>query len=77
LSLNTPAGAYVTKLPKAEHDAPEGRDGSANSSCGARRPPTRLARIGIMGGLNRKVERVLDPTRKETHWGKRKLKRDG
>jgi hypothetical protein len=26
--------------------------------------------------LNRHVERVFNPKRKETHWGKRKLKRD-
>jgi hypothetical protein len=25
---------------------------------------------------NRNVERVFDPSRKDTHWGKRKLKRD-
>jgi hypothetical protein len=26
--------------------------------------------------LNRDVERVFNPDRKEQHWGKRKLKRD-
>jgi hypothetical protein len=26
--------------------------------------------------LNRQVARVFDPARKDTHWGKRKLKRD-
>jgi hypothetical protein len=26
--------------------------------------------------LNRHVERVFNPDRKDTHWGKRKLKRD-
>ena len=35
-----------------------------------------LARIGVMKALNRHVERVFNPDRKETHWGKRKLKRD-
>ena len=29
-----------------------------------------------MKALNRHVKRVFDPERKETHWGKRKLKRD-
>jgi len=29
-----------------------------------------------MKALNRHVERVFSPDRKETHWGKRKLKRD-
>lgn len=35
-----------------------------------------LARIGVMKALNRNVERVSNSDRKETHWGKRKLKRD-
>jgi hypothetical protein len=38
--------------------------------------PTMLARIGVMRALNRHVERVFDPTRKEPHWGRRKLARD-
>jgi hypothetical protein len=38
--------------------------------------PTMFARIGIMRALNRNVERVLDPSRKDHHWGKRKLARD-
>jgi hypothetical protein len=38
--------------------------------------PTMFARIGIMRALNRRVERVFNPDRKEHHWGRRKLKRD-
>jgi hypothetical protein len=38
--------------------------------------PTMLARIGVMRALNRHVERVFDPSRKDKHWGRRKLKRD-
>jgi hypothetical protein len=38
--------------------------------------PAMLARIGIMQALNRHIERVFDPPRKDHHWGKRKLKRD-
>ena len=38
--------------------------------------PTMLARIGVMKALNRHVERVFDPSRIDTHWGRRKLKRD-
>jgi hypothetical protein len=30
--------------------------------------PTMLARIGVMRALNRHVERVFDPSRKEKHW---------
>jgi hypothetical protein len=38
--------------------------------------PTMMARIGVMKALNRHVERVFNPDRKDHHWGKRKLKRD-
>ncbi len=41
----------------------------------ARGGPTMLARIGVMLALNRNVERVF-MSRKDHHWGKRKLKRD-
>jgi hypothetical protein len=38
--------------------------------------PTMMARIGIMRALNRHVERVFNPDRKDQRWGKRMLKRD-
>ena len=38
--------------------------------------PTMFARIGVKRALNRHVERVFDPSRKERHWGRRKLARD-
>jgi hypothetical protein len=38
--------------------------------------PTMFARIGVMRALNRNAERTFDPSRKDTRWGKRKLKRD-
>ena len=38
--------------------------------------PTMMARIGVMRALNRNVVRTFDSSRKDTHWGKRKLKRD-
>jgi hypothetical protein len=38
--------------------------------------PTMFARISLMRPLNRRVERVFNPDRKDHHWGKRKLKRD-
>jgi hypothetical protein len=38
--------------------------------------PTMMARIGIMRALNRGYVREFDSSRKDTHWGKRKLKRD-
>jgi hypothetical protein len=38
--------------------------------------PTTFARIGVMRALNRHVERVFNPDRKDHHWGRRKLARD-
>lgn len=35
-----------------------------------------LAHIGVMRALNRHVERVFDPSRKDHRWGRRKLARD-
>jgi hypothetical protein len=35
--------------------------------------PMMFARIGIMRALNRHVERVFNPDRKEHHWGRHKL----
>jgi hypothetical protein len=35
-----------------------------------------LARIGVMKALHRNEVRVFNLDRKDTHWGKRKLKRD-
>ena len=37
---------------------------------------TMFVRIGVMRALNRHVERVFDPSRKDDHWGRRKLARD-
>jgi hypothetical protein len=38
--------------------------------------PTMFARFGVNWALNRHVERVFNPDRKEHHWGRRKLARD-
>ncbi len=38
--------------------------------------PTMFARIGVMRALNRGQVREFDTSRKDAHWGKRKLKRD-
>jgi hypothetical protein len=71
------AGNYITKLPKAEHSAPEWQAAmEALMLVATRGGPTMLARIGVMTALNRNVERVFNSDRKGTHWGKRKLKRD-
>jgi hypothetical protein len=76
------AGTYITKLPKAEHTAPEWQAAmEALILVATHDGPTMLARIGIMRALNRHApreagQRVFNPSRKETHWGKRKLARD-
>ena len=71
------AGSYITKLPKAEHTAPEWQAAmEALILVATRGGPTMLARIGVMRALNRHVERVFNPSRKDPHWGRRKLTRD-
>jgi hypothetical protein len=40
------------------------------------RGPLMHVRIGMLRALNRGVERVFNSSRKGTHWGKRKLKRE-
>ena len=70
------AADYITKLPKKESDLPEWQAAIEALILVSRGGPTMLARIGVIKALNRHVERVFNPDRKETHWGKRKLKRD-
>jgi hypothetical protein len=71
------AGNYITKLPKAEHLAPEWQTAmQALILVATGGGPTMLARIGVMTALNRHVVREFNPERKDTHWGKRKLKKD-
>jgi hypothetical protein len=71
------AATYATKLPKKEVDTAEWQAAIESlmlvAGLGG---PTMFARIGVMRALNRSVERTFDSTRKDTHWGKRKLKRD-
>jgi hypothetical protein len=59
------AGKYITKLPKAAHEAPEWQ---AAMEClilvAEKNGPTMMARIGVMRALNRHVERVFNPDRK-------------
>jgi hypothetical protein len=38
--------------------------------------PVEFARVATLQAINRHVERVFDPSRKDMHWGKRRLKRD-
>ena len=71
------AGNYITRLPKAEHEAQEWQAAMESLILVVQLGgPTMFARIGIMRALNRNVERTFNPSRKDTHWGRRKLKRD-
>jgi hypothetical protein len=71
------AGTYIAKLPEAEHMAAEWQAAmEALILVATLGGPTMFARIGVMRALNRHVERVINPSRKETHWGRRKLARD-
>jgi hypothetical protein len=71
------AALYITKLPKAEHDTPEWQAAmEALLLVAELNGPTMFARIGVMRALNRHIERVFDPSRKDHHWGRRKLARD-
>ena len=71
------AADYIMKLPKAEHDAPEWQAAIEALVLAAEgRGPLMHARVGVLRALNRNVERVFNPDRKDGHWGKRKLKRD-
>jgi len=70
------AADYITKLPKKNSDLPEWQAAIEVLMLCSRGGDPMLARIGVMKALNRHVERVFNPDRKETHWGKRKLKRD-
>jgi hypothetical protein len=71
------AALYITKLPKAEHEAEEWQAAmEALLLVAESGGPTMFARIGVMRALNRHVERVFDPSRKDTHWGRRKLARE-
>jgi hypothetical protein len=65
------------KLPKAEHEAQEWQAAmEALILVATSGGPTMFARIGDMRALNRHVERVFNPDRKDHHWARRKLKRD-
>jgi hypothetical protein len=71
------AADYIMKLPKAEQDLEEWQAAvEALLLVVELNGPTMMARIGVMRALNRDVERVFNPSRKDTHWGKRKLKRE-
>ena len=71
------AALYIQKLPKAERDLPEWQAAiEALIMAAEGRGPLMHARIGVMRALNRNVVRAFNPSRKDPHWGRPKLKRD-
>jgi hypothetical protein len=71
------AALYITKLPKAEHDAEEWQAAmQALLLVAEHGGPKMFARIGVMRALNRGHVREFDTSRKDKHWGRRKLARD-
>jgi hypothetical protein len=71
------AANYIQKLPKAEQHLEAWQAAvEALLLVVEMSGPTMMARIGVLRALNRNVERVFNPSRKDTHWGRRKLARD-
>ena len=70
--------SYLARtVPKSERDMPAITTAAETLTYAAERGwPTMLARMGVMLALRRHEVRVFNPLRKDTHWGKRKLKRD-
>ena len=70
------AATYITSLPKKESALPEWQTAIEVLMLCSRGGDTMLARIGVLRALHRNVVREFNSDRKETHWDKRKLKRD-
>jgi hypothetical protein len=71
------AATYIAALQKKESALPEWQAAiEALMLVVERDGPTMLARIGFMRALNRGHVREFNHDRKDTHWGRRKLKRD-
>jgi hypothetical protein len=70
------AADYITKLPKEQSDLAQWQVAIEALMLCSRGGDPMLARIAFMKALNRNVVLAFNPDRKETHWGKRKLKRD-
>jgi hypothetical protein len=70
--------AYLARtVQKAEYEM---REVQAAAHCVAEAAenngPMLFARIGMMQAIHRHLQRVFDPSHKDPHWGKRKLKRE-
>ena len=70
------AGDYITSLPKTEQDLEEWQTAIGRLIGAEGRDFLMHARIGMLRALNRYVQREFNSSGKDTHWGRRKLKRD-
>jgi hypothetical protein len=71
------AANYIQKLPKAQQQLPHWQAAVEALILAAEgRGPLLHARVGMLRAMNHSRERIFRTDRKETHWGKRKLKRD-
>ena len=63
------AGAYITRLPAAEHEAVEWQTAMhCLIEAADHGGPVSFARLGVAQALNRRVQKVYDPSRKQPHW---------
>ena len=71
------AADVILALPKSQQQSPAWQAaGEAVIMAAEDRGPLMHAYVGMMRALNRNTERVFNPDRKDTRWGKRKLARD-
>jgi hypothetical protein len=70
------ATTYITTLPKKESALQEWQTAIEVLMLCSRGGDPMMAEIGVMKALHRDRVREFKSDRKETHWGKRKLKRD-
>ena len=71
------AASYITAFPKKEADAPEWQAAiEALILVVELSGPTMFGRVGVMRALNRGHVREFNPSGKQHHWGRRRLKRD-
>ena len=69
---------YLAKtVPKADHNHPTVTVAADHLTRSAEQNyPMFFARAATLQAIHRHHQRVFNPERKDTHWGKRKLKRD-
>jgi hypothetical protein len=64
-------------IPKSDHEMPVVLTAAELLTNAAERGgPVEFARIANLQAINRHAQRVFNPDRKETKWGRRKLARD-